>query len=119
MKYAPHPRTVSALRRTALWLRAYITTIWLIALPALVLLVGIREQDEIARVLTTLRGAEPSWILLGIGIEALIVLGPVLTYRIILSRLGHVLPFTSLVGMHMQRIVVGTLAPVSGPASAF
>jgi uncharacterized membrane protein YbhN (UPF0104 family) len=83
------------------------------------LLVGIREQNEIARVLTTLRGAESSWILLGIGIEALIVLGPVMTYRIILSRLGHVLPFTSLVGMHMQRIVVGTLAPVSGPASAF
>src|SRR5215217_2064733 len=119
MKNAPHPRSYPALRDTVHWLRAHILAIWLIAFPPLLLIVGMREKNEIVRVLDTLRGAESSWLLLGIGIEALIVLGPVLTYRIILSRLGHVLPFSSLVGMHMQRIVVGTLAPVSGPASAF
>jgi phosphatidylglycerol lysyltransferase len=114
-----HWRPGSPLRRGFTWLRAHIVTLWLASLPLLILLVGIRQWNEIQSVLSTLRGAHPRWLLAGIGIETLIVLSPALTYRVILSRLGHVLPFHSLVSMHMQRIVVGTLAPVSGPVSAF
>jgi uncharacterized membrane protein YbhN (UPF0104 family) len=94
-------------------------TFWLISLPLVILAGAIREWDEINRVLVTLRGAERGWLLVGTGISALLVLSPALTYRVILSRLGHVLPFPALVGMHLQRIVIGTLAPISGPVSAF
>jgi len=119
MKTALQSRPGPALRRTFKWLRTHIVTIWLISLPPLLAAIAIRQHDEIAHVLTTLRGAEPGWLVLGVVIQALVVLSPVLTYRVILSRLGHDLAFTSLTGMHMQRIVIGTLAPVSGPVSAY
>ena len=119
MKNALQSRPGTALRRSLQWLRTHIVTIWLIALPPLLAAVAIRQHDEIANVLTTLRGAEPGWLALGVVVQALIILSPVLTYRVILSRLGHTLPFPTLIGMQMQRIVVGALAPVSGPASTY
>jgi len=119
MKNALQLRPDPAVRRAAHWLRLHLVTIWIVAVPLLLLAVGIRERAEIEAVLTTLRGANPSWLLIGVGVELLIVFSAVLTYRVILSRLGHVLPIPALTGMHMQRIVVGTLAPVSGPVSSF
>ena len=119
MNNALHPRTEPALRRSAHWLRAHLVTIWVITVPLLLLVIGLRERAEIEGVLNTLRGARPSWLLFGVGIELLIIFSAVLTYRVILSRLGHVLPIPALIGMHTQRIVIGTLAPVGGPASSF
>ena len=119
MKNALQPRPGPALRRSFSWLRSHIVTVWLVALPILLIAGGIRQHDEIAEIWSTLRGAEPAWLLAGVGIQALIVLSPVLTYRVILRRLGHAVPFSALIGMQMQRIVVGTLAPISGPVSAY
>lgn len=125
MKNDLQPRSGPVLRRILRgrsivhWLRTHIVTIWLISLPPLLAAIAVRQHEEIADVLGTLRGAEPGWLVLGVAIQALIVLSPVLTYRVILRRLGHSVPFGALTGMQMQRIVVGTLAPVSGPVSAY
>jgi uncharacterized membrane protein YbhN (UPF0104 family) len=40
-----------------------------------------------------------------------------LTYRTLLGRLGHRLTVLPLVGMHLRRVVVGTVTPIGGPSS--
>ncbi len=47
------------------------------------------------------------------GILALIAI----TYRSLLLRLGHNVRFSSLVNVHLQRVVVGTVTPIGGPSS--
>ena len=39
------------------------------------------------------------------------------TYRSLLSKLGHNVKFDTLVGVHLKRVVVGTVTPVGGPSS--
>lgn len=107
------------LRRGFSWLRTNVVTIWLVALPFLILYGVTNHWSEIEHVLRTLRGADPRWVMAGIAIEAMIMLSPPLTYQVILRRLGHALPFPALIGMQMQRIVIGAVAPLSGPVSAF
>lgn len=112
-------RVKPALKRGFVWFRTHLVAIWITALPFLVLYGVMSHRTEIGNVLQTLEGAERNWLLAGVGIQALILLSPALTYQVILRRLGHALPFGCLANMHMQRIVIGTFAPVSGPVSAF
>lgn len=119
MRIHPQIRLEPAARRGFHFFRSHIVTLWLVALPFLILLGATRQWSEIEGVLGSLKGADPRWLVVGIAIEALIMLSPALTYQVILRRLGHALPFRALAGMHMQRIVIGTLAPVSGPVSMF
>lgn len=119
MSTIPLVRVKSAFMRGFAWFRSRLITIWLIALPFLILFGAISHWAEIERVFLALAGAERQWLIVGITIQALIMLSPALTYQVILRRLGHALPFLALVNMHMQRIVIGTVAPLSGPVSAF
>lgn len=106
-------------QRRAGWIRRNIVTIWLAALPPLIIYAALTRQDELRDVWRALSNADPNWLLLGLGIQALITLSPVVTYKLILGRLGHTVPFYDLAGMHMQRIVVGTFTPVGGPISTY
>ena len=78
---------------------------------------GLRQRDELGRIVATLRGADPRWlsalVLLELAILALIAA----TYQTLLHRLGHVVRLRSLVGVHLHRVVVGTVTPVGGPSS--
>lgn len=118
MKSPAFTRSEAAARRAFAYIRTHIVLLWLIAMPFLLAMMATRNWSEITQVGATMRGAEPRWLLAGFAIEAAIMLSPVLTYHVILRRLGHRLAFSTLTDMHMQRIVVGAVAPVSGPAGA-
>lgn len=99
------------------FLRTYGAWIWL---SAILLLTGwfiTRQDQEIDRIWALLRNADRGWllalVLLEIGILALVCV----TYRSLLRRLGHRIRLHALLGVHLQRIVVGTVTPVGGPSS--
>lgn len=52
-------------------------------------------------------------ILVELTILALVAL----TYRSLLSNLGHYVRFKALVVVHLQRVVIGTISPIGGPSS--
>jgi uncharacterized protein (TIRG00374 family) len=92
-------------------------------LAALVLLVlGLfisQRQEEVASIARALRQAHPFWVLLALTANLAVVSGAGLTYRTVLSRLGHRHSWFSLVYLHLRRHVVGVATPIGGPASIY
>lgn len=93
--------------------------IWLALLVVLAVWFVSRQQEEIRQIVNALTAADQRWLagIVAVQLVALVLSG--LTYKVILRRLGHHLRLRHLIDLHLQRHVVGTLTPVSGPASVY
>lgn len=91
--------------------------IWLVLVLSATIWFGWQQQTEIRDIWNSLRSADPTWIAALVGIEIGILALIATTYRTLLLRLGHNVGFSSLVNVHLQRVVVGTVTPVGGPSS--
>jgi uncharacterized protein (TIRG00374 family) len=91
--------------------------IWLTLVISATIWFGWRQQTEIRDIWMSLRSADPTWIAALVGLEVGILALIAITYRSLLLRLGHEVRFSSLINVHLQRVVVGTVTPVGGPSS--
>jgi uncharacterized membrane protein YbhN (UPF0104 family) len=104
-------------RPIASFLRKNGAYLWLLLLLAFTLYFGMNQKGEIFRIRDTVVRADGVWIAALVGLE-IVILGLVAgTYRSLLSRLGHNVNLDTLVGVHLKRVVVGTVTPVGGPSS--
>jgi uncharacterized protein (TIRG00374 family) len=90
---------------------------WLSLVLAFTVWFGWRQQAEIRNIWHSLRNADPTWIAALVGLEVGILALIAITYRSLLLRLGHSVGVSSLINVHLQRVVVGTVTPVGGPSS--
>lgn len=107
----------SSLRSVGRYIGRYGAFLWLALVLAFTVWFGWRQQAEIRDIWNSLRNAEPGWILALVGLEIGILALIAITYRSLLLRLGHRVGISSLLNVHLQRIVVGTVTPVGGPSS--
>ncbi|HAX24288.1 MAG TPA: hypothetical protein DCX80_04520 [Chloroflexi bacterium] len=106
-------------RQGRMVLSRYGIFIWLALLTLLAVGFVSRQQAEIQQIGAALADADRFW-LAGIVVAQLVALVlSGLTYKVILRRLGHHVRLHQVVDLHLQRHVVGTLTPVSGPASVY
>jgi uncharacterized protein (TIRG00374 family) len=105
------------IRRVSQSIRRYGAYLWLGLVLSFTIWFGWRQQAEIHRIWDLLLNANPTWIAALIGLEVGILALVAITYRSLLLRLGHRVGFSSLVNVHLQRVVVGTVTPVGGPSS--
>ncbi|HVL23735.1 MAG TPA: lysylphosphatidylglycerol synthase transmembrane domain-containing protein [Thermomicrobiales bacterium] len=105
------------IRKVGHSIRRYGAYVWLGLVLLFSLWFGWRQQSEIQRVWDLLLNADFEWILALVGLEIGILALVATTYRSLLMRLGHQVGFSSLVNVHLQRVVVGTVTPVGGPSS--
>lgn len=83
----------------------------------LALFYALSQRTELGRIRDLTLGAERGWIAALVALEVVILALIALTYRSLLGRLGHHVKLIPLIGVHLQRVVVGTVAPVGGPSS--
>jgi phosphatidylglycerol lysyltransferase len=107
----------STFRSVGSFLRRYGAVLWLVLILGFAIGFGLRQRDELAHVVATLRGADPRWLTALILLELAILALIAATYQTLLHRLGHTVCLRSLVGVHLHRVVVGTVTPVGGPSS--
>lgn len=115
MASAVRPRLV--LSRFATAGRRSAVAIWITLLVALAAWFLLRQRGDLLRIGHVLRTASLGWLLLGIALEALIVLLFALKYHQLFRRLGHQVGVPFLARAHLQRQLVATVVPVGGPPS--
>lgn len=98
-------------------LRRYGAYIWLVIVLGSAVYFGLNQRAELGRIRDLALGAERGWIAALVLLEVLILSLIALTYRQLLARLGHRIRVVPLMGVHLQRVVVGTVTPVGGPSS--
>jgi len=91
--------------------------LWLLLILGLTVYFGVSQKAEVARIRDTITGARYEWILALIGLEIVILALVAGAYRSLLRKLGHKIRLDTLVGVHLKRVVVGTVTPVGGPSS--
>jgi uncharacterized membrane protein YbhN (UPF0104 family) len=111
-----HPISAS-LRSLSSFLRRHGPYLWLVLLLGFTVYFGMSQQAELVRIRDTILNARREWIL-GLVLLELVILALVAgAYRALLSRLGHNIKLIPLMGVHLKRVVVGTVTPVGGPSS--
>jgi len=104
-------------RHLSVPLRRFGPYLWLVLILGLTVYFGIGQKAEVARIRDTITGARFEWILALIGLEIVILALVAGAYRSLLNKLGHKVRLDTLVGVHLKRVVVGTVTPVGGPSS--
>ncbi|MEJ7901116.1 MAG: lysylphosphatidylglycerol synthase transmembrane domain-containing protein [Thermomicrobiales bacterium] len=104
-------------RHLATPLRRFGPYLWLVLILGLTVYFGISQKAEVERIRDTITGARFEWILALIGLEIVILALVAGAYRSLLRKLGHRVRLDTLVGVHLKRVVVGTVTPVGGPSS--
>src|SRR5688500_15785611 len=113
------PGGVSRSASRATKIGRYVFVGWLVAAPVLVVVALSRRRQELEQIGEALWTADPHWIAVGIGIEALTVLVAGLAYHLLLRRLGYRLSCLTLASAHLQRCAAGAISPLSGPTSVY
>lgn len=98
-------------------LRRFGPYLWLVLILGLTIYFGMSQKAEVARIRDTITGAKFEWIVALIGLEIVILALVAGAYRSLLSKLGHTVRLDTLVGVHLKRVVVGTVTPIGGPSS--
>lgn len=106
-----------SIRSIGSFLRRYGALLWLLLILGFAVGFGLRQRDELGHIAATLRGADPRWLTALVLLELAILALIAATYQVLLHRLGHAVRLRSLVGVHLHRVVVGTVTPVGGPSS--
>ena len=91
--------------------------LWLALILGFTVIFGMSHRAEIDRIRTLLIDANRIWLLALVLLEIAILVLVAATYKSLLSGLGHQLRLIPLMGVHLQRVVVGTVTPVGGPSS--
>ncbi len=91
--------------------------LWLALMLGFTVVFGMSHRTEIDRIRTLLIDADRTWLLALVLLEIVILVLVAATYKSLLSGLGHQLRLVPLMGVHLQRVVVGTVTPVGGPSS--
>ncbi len=105
------------MRLLTAFLRRYGSYLWLATILGLTVSFGFSQKAEIFRIRDTILNAGSGWLIALVAVEVGILLLVASTYRSLLSRLGHNIKLDTLIGVHLQRVVVGTVTPVGGPSS--
>ncbi len=111
--------TPSPLRRSLGFVRRYGVWLWVIALPVMTAAVVVRQREELGQIAGALRRADARWLVAGLVVEAGILFGIALTYRVVMRRLKYDLSCPTLLAAHLQRTAIGAISPVSGPTSVY
>ena len=90
---------------------------WLFLVLGLAVFYGLNQRTEMFSIRNTVFSADGRWLLALVGLEVVILILIAGTYRSLLGKLGHKVRLDTLMGVHLKRVVVGTLTPVGGPAS--
>jgi len=98
-------------------LKRYGPILWLSLVLGLAVFFALGNKAEIGRIRDLLMSADRLWLLALVGLEIVILALIAATYRSLLSGLGHRLRLFPLMGVHLQRVVIGTVTPVGGPSS--
>lgn len=107
----------SLARQLASRIRRHGPYLWLILIFGLAIFFGLNQKAEIFSIRDAIFGADRRWLLALVGLEVVILILVAGTYRSLLGKLGHHIKLDTLVGVHLKRVVVGTITPVGGPAS--
>lgn len=109
----------SGFTRLRTFVDRYGVYLWVSLLIGCVGLFVVQQRTEIVNLNQTLQAAQARWLLvaLALAVTTIGLLG--LEYQAILRRLGHRLDLPSLVRIHLERQVVGTLVPLGGPPSMY
>lgn len=91
--------------------------VWFVLLAVLLIYFVVAHGHELDETWRTVRNAELFQLALIVAIELVIIAILTQTQVMIVARLGYKLPWLVQLRAQFQRIVVGTLSPVSGPAS--
>jgi uncharacterized membrane protein YbhN (UPF0104 family) len=80
-----------------------------------------RQRVDIAAAMRVMGNADTTFIVLGIALQLAVILLITLSYRPILRRMRHDLPFARLLAVQLQRQVVSMVTPIgyAGSACAF
>lgn len=79
----------------------------------------IRGRSEIAEAFGLIASISPVWLLiLALG-QVVVLLIAALTYQVVLRRQGHRVGLLRLLEIHLQRVVIGAVTPLGGPASIY
>ena len=97
--------------------RAYGAKLWLSFLIIFSIWFGLNQRAEMARIWDLLLNSDEEWLFALVGIEIAILTLIAASYRSLLSGLGHRVKLDILIGVHLKRVVVGTISPVGGPPS--
>jgi uncharacterized membrane protein YbhN (UPF0104 family) len=98
-------------------LRRYGPYLWLVVILGLAVFFSLNQKSEIIRVRDTVLNADRTWIVALVVLEVVILALVASTYRSLLGKLGHNIKLDTLIGVHLQRVVVGTITPIGGPSS--
>jgi uncharacterized membrane protein YbhN (UPF0104 family) len=99
------------------FLGRYGAYLWFAVIIGFTVSFGLSQKAEIFRIRDTILHAGSGWLVAMVGVEIAILLLVAGTYRSLLARLGHNIKLDTLIGVHLQRVVVGTVTPVGGPSS--
>ncbi len=79
----------------------------------------LRERAQLVRIVDVLHDADGRWVAGAVGIELGIIALTGVTYQVLLNRLGHQMAWLPLAGVHLRRVLVGTVTPMGGPPSLY
>jgi uncharacterized protein (TIRG00374 family) len=108
---------MTRLRPVLAFVRTYGTGIWLALVVPLAVWFCYRQRADLSRTWDLLLGAQPAWIMSVFFLEIIGFVLMAAVYGIVLRCLGHAITLRSMVGLHLQRVVVGAVTPMGGPSS--
>lgn len=88
---------------------------WTIALVVLLLVFVVRNEDDFARSIRTVRDADPAWLLAGGVLAALSQVGFTQVLWLLVRRLHPQLRWRTAANAHMHRFGVSAVSPLPGP----
>ena len=77
------------------------------------------QRDDLQSGFTLLLRVDPIWFAALLVIQILLLAVSAMTYQKTLVLLGHRLSLWRLIDVHLQRHLIGTIAPLGGPASVY
>lgn len=92
---------------------------WWLAGAAVLALFVERQRGEVIHAVAAMRTAIPGWLALALAGGLFLQVLMALTFGPLLRRIGSPLPIRVLVDAQIQRLLVGTVVPAGGPASAY
>jgi uncharacterized membrane protein YbhN (UPF0104 family) len=79
----------------------------------------ISGRDEIRDALSLIASISPFWIVVLALLQAFVLLAGTWAYQSVLRRQGHEIGVLRLIEIHLQRVVIGAVTPIGGPASIY
>lgn len=76
-------------------------------------------RGEIAEAFRLITSINPLWFIVLAVLQALVLLVGSWAYQVVLRRQGHEIGVLRLLEIHLQRVVIGAVTPVGGPASIY